>query len=107
MVQHDGIADLYLDLAPELATGSAAADRELLLGRLKSISFAYLDKKADWQEQWRDREELPHLVKIRADFAESDTRLWPELTIAPRIDVGVSCVLDPLNWPRLMLRSSE
>jgi general secretion pathway protein J len=102
IVRHDGKADLAVAVAPELTADPKASAQEVLLAGLKSVSFSYLgapapNAPAGWQAQWQDRKELPELVRIEAGFFDDDARLWPELIIAPQIDVDVSCVLDALT----------
>src|ERR1043166_6286158 len=96
--------DLVLTSRPELAAGDAPADltRKTLLATIEAAEFAYFgaaqsQSVAQWHESWSCELRLPELVRVRVRFARSDARLWPDLTIAPRITADVSCEYDPLT----------
>src|SRR5262249_52764923 len=95
-------ADLVLSSRPELAAGDAPADltRKTLLATIATAEFAYFgvtrsQSSAEWHARWSDEMSLPALVRVR--FARSDPRLWPDLTIAPRITADVGCEYAPLT----------
>jgi general secretion pathway protein J len=97
-------ADLVLASRPELAAGDAATElsRKTLLATIESAELSYFgaapsDQAARWHDRWSGALTLPTLVRIRVRFARSDPRLWPDLTIAPRITADVSCEYDPLT----------
>jgi general secretion pathway protein J len=97
-------ADLVLTSRPELAANESAAQlsRKTLLATIETAEFAYFgvtqsQSAAQWHENWSDEMNLPALVRVRVSFARSDARLWPDLTIAPRITADVSCEYDPLT----------
>ena len=97
-------SDLVLASRPELAAGDAPAElnRKTLLATLEGAEFAYFGvaqskSTAQWHERWSGEMSLPALVRVRVRFARSDPRLWPDLTIAPRITADVGCAYDPLT----------
>jgi general secretion pathway protein J len=96
-------SDLVLTSRPELAAADAAGlSRKTLLARIETADFAYFGASqsqsvAQWRENWNGELTLPALVRVRVSFARSDPRLWPDLTIAPRITADVSCEYDPLT----------
>jgi general secretion pathway protein J len=99
-----GQSDLVLASRPELAAGDAPAElnRKTLLATLEAAEFAYFGvaqskSTTEWHERWSDEMSLPALVRVRVRFARSDPRLWPDLTIAPRITADVGCAYDPLT----------
>jgi len=46
---------------------------------------------------WTLPSRLPRLVRVKIEFPDGDARFWPELLVAPRIDVDVGCVYDALT----------
>jgi general secretion pathway protein J len=97
-------ADLMLTSRPELAAGDAPAEltRKTLLATIEAADFAYFgvaqaQSAAQWHERWSGELSLPALVRVHVRFARSDPRLWPDLTIAPRITADVGCEYDPLT----------
>jgi len=97
-------ADLVLTSRPELAAADAPAElsRKTLLATVAAAEFAYFgatqsQTAAEWHDRWSGELNLPALVRVRVRFARSDARLWPDLTIAPRITADVSCEYDPLT----------
>jgi general secretion pathway protein J len=82
-----------------------AARREMLLEGVESISIAYLElvergdgtMELNWRNEWLDRDALPALVRVRVDFGPGDSRLWPELVVAPRITADANCVFDVVS----------
>jgi general secretion pathway protein J len=97
-------ADLVLTSRPELAASESAAQlsRKTLLAAIEAGEFAYFgavqrQSVAQWHERWNGEMSLPALVRVRVSFARGEPRLWPDLTIAPRITADVSCEYDPLT----------
>jgi len=97
-------SDLVLTSRPELAAPDAPAElsRKTLLATVAAAEFAYFGAAqsrtgAEWYDRWSGELNLPALVRVRVSFARSDPRLWPDLTIAPRITADVSCEYDPLT----------
>ncbi len=69
---------------------SDEAEFAMLLGDVEAVEFSYYgagdaDDDAEWTDRWVDEKNLPSLVRIRVRFADSDRRIWPELTVALRI----------------------
>ena len=100
-VEVGGKAALAMSAAPELAAGARPA-RDILLQGLKSLSFAYFGADepggpASWHDRWVQVKWMPQLVRVRAEFDSGDSRMWPELLVAPRISVDVGCTYDPLT----------
>jgi len=95
--------DLVMTARAELAdpNGPSTATRRVLLDDVKSAEFAYFGRAraagaAQWRESWVDEVALPQLVRIRVTFAD-EARVWPELTIAPRIEADEACTYDVLT----------
>jgi general secretion pathway protein J len=104
ITKHDGLADLVMTSQAELAAAdtSSTLQKKTLLAGTASIEFAYFGKlrsepSAQWHDRWSGQAALPQLVRIEVRFPEGDSRLWPELVIAPRIAVDIGCVYDPLT----------
>lgn len=102
--RHGERSDLVLTSRPELAAGNAPAEttRKTLLATIETAAFAYFgvtkaQSAAQWHERWGGEMNLPALVRVRVRFAGNDPRLWPDLTIAPRITADVGCEYDPLT----------
>jgi len=82
---------------PELAwedTPEASSIR--LLGNIKAASFSYFGSDNSWHDGWSNQKELPKLIRLRMEFANSK-RVWPELVVAPQITVDAGCIYDPLT----------
>ncbi len=65
-----------------------------LLRHAQAIELSYLGTDGIWQSSWRGQTELPALVRLRVTFPPGDTRLWPELFMAPRISAEADCTYD-------------
>ena len=94
--------DLIMSATPELASPQAASmtTRTLLLSDIDRAEMSYFgevtaERRAQWRDSWTQRSDMPGLVRIRVAFRPGDTRLWPELLVAPRIAADVGCVYDP------------
>lgn len=89
-----------LSQAELAATGRAGnATRTSLLDEAEMIEFAYFgrrgsDRKSAWNDSWSGETSLPDLIRIRIQMGK---RNWPDIIIAPRIDVDVDCVYDTLT----------
>ena len=61
----------------------------VLLDRVERVEFAYWREQAGggggWQRNW-DEPEPPSLVRLRIVFPRGDTRRWPDIVAAPRLD---------------------
>jgi general secretion pathway protein J len=69
---------------------------------VEAVEFSYFgrrrsDREAAWHEQWIGEAALPQLLRLKMRLPSADTRLWPDLFIAPRISVDVGCVYDPFS----------
>jgi len=100
----DARSDLILSSTPELADGedTSILGRKPLIEKLDTVEFSYFgqarsDSGAVWHDGWTGENALPRLVRIRIGFPAHDPRVWPDLVIAPRISVDVSCVYDALT----------
>lgn len=96
--------DLVMSAAPELASpeGQAMARRTVLLADIDRAEFSYFGdgetgQTLQWQDSWRQRVNMPRLMRIRVAFRSADARAWPDLLIAPRITADVGCVYDPMT----------
>jgi general secretion pathway protein J len=76
-------------------TGRRGGDgREtVLIEGAQDIAFAYFgaekeDDEVGWTERWLDSQGLPLLVSVRVSFPPGDPRIWPELIVAPRIQLS-------------------
>lgn len=80
---------------------AANGRKDVLLSKIASVNFSYLLKVAAgeprWVDQWSPGAALPSAIRVSIQFPLGDPRVWPELLIAPRIDVDVACVLDDLT----------
>ncbi len=104
VTKHDGLADLVMTLRAELALadGPSTAEKKTLLAGAAFVEFAYFgrlrpDPNAHWHDRWTGQAVLPQLISIQVRFPEGDSRLWPDLVVAPRIAVDVGCSYDPLT----------
>jgi len=96
--------DLVMSAAPELANpqGAALARRTVLLSDIDQAEFSYFgdgeaEQALQWQDSWRQRVNMPRLMRIRVAFRSADARTWPDLLIALRITADVGCVYDPMT----------
>jgi general secretion pathway protein J len=99
-----GHVALAMTALPELADpqGGAAAIRRALLDDVASVEFSYFgkgraDKQARWRDDWANETALPQVVRIRVPPAAAEARAWPELAVAPRLNVDQGCVYDVLT----------
>lgn len=74
------------------AEGEGATGRGLLDGvaavRLRYFGAPRGREEPAWRETWTDAAALPAAVAVEVDFAQSDTRRWPGLVVAPRLAVA-------------------
>ena len=94
--------DLVVAARPELASNLGHAAKKVLVANVLSVELSYFgkgrsDRTAAWRERWTGETSPPQLVRIQVRFPAGDTRLWPELVVAPRIAVDIGCVYDPLT----------
>jgi general secretion pathway protein J len=97
-------ANLVLTSSLELAWPERGAQPvgAVLLAGVGGVELSYFgvtgaDRIATWHDAWRGQSTLPQLTRIRVRFAGGDSRIWPELVIAPRLTADVGCVYDPLT----------
>jgi general secretion pathway protein J len=70
---------------------------EVLLRGVQSLSIAYFgagppDGQPRWRDNWRMRQTLPALIRVRVRFPPGDPRWWPDLIVAPRATIDSRCV---------------
>ncbi len=100
--RHDGHSDLMVRAAPELGADNQASTRSRLIANVESVELSYFGKRRSdrapaWHDRWKDEIGLPQLVRVRVRFPTGDTRLWPDLVVAPRIAADVGCTYDPFS----------
>ena len=100
--RHDGHCDLMVRAAPELGDDNQASNRSRLIANVESVELSYFGKRRSdrapaWHDRWTDEIGLPQLVRVRVRFPSGDTRLWPDLVVAPRIAADVGCTYDPFS----------
>ncbi len=88
---------LVMRARPELATSGAWS--ETLLRNLAGVRFSYFGAATPggplaWRGSWPAGKTFPQLVRVQVDFPKGDNRLWPDLIVAPRIELDSSCVYD-------------
>ncbi len=102
--ERDGHTDLILTVVPEFTSPHQASQTEntVLVRQISHVEWAFFgrrgtERQAAWHNEWTNETALPQLVRLRLVFPPGDVRTWPELVIAPRIDVDVGCVYDALT----------
>ncbi|HLY59102.1 MAG TPA: prepilin-type N-terminal cleavage/methylation domain-containing protein [Stellaceae bacterium] len=98
----EGAARLELSAIRELGT-SDPPPASVLVDRAARIELAYwgpgsTGEAPAWQDTWRERAELPSLIRVRVAFVPDDNRRWPDLVVAPRIAVDGTCGYDPMSF---------
>jgi general secretion pathway protein J len=81
-----------LDLANEGDTSRQTEER-VLIEDVEHLEIAYFggsltDQEAGWWQQWQQQRSLPTLVRLRLAFPAGDGRTWPELMVAPMVDLA-------------------
>lgn len=71
-----------------------------VIGNVRAIQLAYYgaasgDDLPSWQASWQDQVNPPMLVRLRLRFAPGDQRQWPDLVVAPAVNVSAGCRVDP------------
>jgi general secretion pathway protein J len=99
--QRQDRADLVMTSKPELAdpNDTSMTAKTLLLPGIDRAEFSYFGEAASgrslqWNDGWSKRSDIPRLVRVRVAFRSGDTRIWPELLIAPRVAADVGCIYD-------------
>ncbi|MBR1241921.1 prepilin-type N-terminal cleavage/methylation domain-containing protein [Bradyrhizobium sp. AUGA SZCCT0274] len=97
-------SDLVLTSRPELADpqDTSMAASTLLLQGIERAEFSYFgeagsERSLQWNDNWANRGDIPKLVRVRVAFRSGNTRVWPELVIAPRVLADVGCIYDPIS----------
>lgn len=88
------------DSGPGEAMTSSQTDETLLQG-VKSATFEYFSRgdqgQGSWMPSWRDRAELPLLVRLNLQFEAGAAGDWPALVIRPRITMPAECRFDSVS----------
>jgi general secretion pathway protein J len=97
--ERDGRRDLVLALSESLDDATRTEEISLLrdIADLTIAYYGQAGREGRWNASWRNRPTLPQLIRLRVSFAEGDRRVWPELVVAPKIDLDTECVIDPLT----------
>jgi len=97
----DGKKNLVVRVKPELAWADdvSAEHEEIFLTDIRDISLEYFGRSGSnttpaWSHEWTDRFHLPQLIRVSVAFEEGDKRIWPQMVVAPLIDVDVACQFD-------------
>lgn len=77
--------------------GEAEEDEtHLLLDGIAEAEFAFRegarDSPAFWSADWRDRDGLPAIVRLRVSFVDTRRPAWPDLLVAGRITTVPGCM---------------
>lgn len=77
---------------------SGSTREEVLVAKIQSLSWTYLEDSARtaprWLDRWDGSPHPPRLVRLRVEFAAKDARVWPDLIIDPRITHAADCEFD-------------
>ena len=78
------------------APGAEEDELHLLLDGLEEARFAYRESARDgaapWSDDWRDRDGLPALMRLRVTFADGRKAAWPDLLVVGRITTRPGCL---------------
>jgi general secretion pathway protein J len=95
---------LLVTARPELAfhDDDQATTTDVLIDGFKSLTFSYFGAEGPsdpplWHERWHEQPARPKLIRIQGRFADGDARQWPDLIVAPEIDVDLACGYDALT----------
>jgi len=97
--ERDGRRDLVLALSENLDDPTRTEEISLLRG-IADLSLDYYGQSGNaktWSSAWQNRPALPQLVRLRVRFADGDRRIWPDLVVAPKVDLDTECVIDALT----------
>lgn len=67
----------------------------ILLDGIEEAEFAYRESGGEggaWSSEWRDRDGLPALVRLRVTFKGERQAVWPDLLVAGRITTPPGCL---------------
>lgn len=91
---------LQIAWRPERGTRSQRG--QVLLQGARAISFTYAAPNTAgtlvWTDTWSADAGMPVLIRIRAEFAQSAAKRWPDLVVRPRIDRDSTCIFDPVSF---------
>jgi general secretion pathway protein J len=106
---HRDHADLVVRWAPELdAQGfeRGTTREEVLLERIVSARWDYCcsrpgssgdaAREQTWEPSWNEPV-MPRRLRLRIEFPQGDSRIWPDLLVAPRVDADANCVFDVVS----------
>lgn len=89
---------LILSWRPELAPDDPTLDRHAtLLANIAEVSFSYFGSAKDtlsWTPDWDVQATLPALIRIHVSFRARDSRIWPDLIVAPRLQADAMCIIN-------------
>lgn len=89
---------LVLEQANERGIGDKRED--VLLRDAREVQFAYGEVTGGaiaWSDNWRDRSQLPTLIRVRIVFRDARGR-WPDLVVRPRIARPANCIYDAVSF---------
>jgi hypothetical protein len=69
---------------------------DTVVAGVESVEWGYYDASegtGGWRSSWSERKP-PALVRLRVAFPRGDSRVWPELIVAPRITDDANCQFD-------------
>jgi general secretion pathway protein J len=76
--------------------GEEEVETHLLLNGIEDAEFAYRESGRDgaavWSGDWRGRDALPALVRLRVAFTDGRKSVWPDLLVAGRITTLPGCL---------------
>lgn len=73
-------------------------ERHILLEGIEEAEFAYREGGESaggggaWSAEWRDRDALPAMVRLRVTFRDGRKAIWPELLVVGRITTPPGCL---------------
>ena len=70
-----------------------------LLSGVAAVRFDYLEQAtpARWVTSWSRRETFPLAIRMRVDFVDGDSRVFPDLVVSPKLDAPAWCEFDPVS----------
>lgn len=76
--------------------GEEDEEIHLLLDGMEEAEFTYRESGRDgaavWSNDWRGRDRLPALVRLRVTFTAGRKAVWPDLLVAGRITTPPDCL---------------
>jgi type II secretion system protein J len=70
-----------------------------LLSGVSTVRFDYLElgTPARWVSNWTRREAFPLAIRLKIDFIDGDSRVFPDLVASPHLDAPAWCEFDPVS----------